>query len=424
MTDVVMFDGSAPPPPSSPGPSPAPAGRSRLRPSRLRLGDGLRAGAVGLRTRRLRTALTAIGIAIGIAALVAVLGISASGRADLLAQLDRLGTNRLTVQAGQSFLGDDAQLPEDATAMIRRIGPVISAAGTTGVSASVRRTDKVSPSETGGISVLATEPELLAAIDGKVAQGSFLNAATAQYPAVVLGSKAAERLGIHDLSSNPVVYLGGQWFTVVGILDNVPLLPNIDSAALIGYDVAVSLFGVDRNPSTVYVLTDPHQVEPVRSVLAATANPTHPEQVNVSRPSDALAAKDAVDATLQALLLGLGGVALLVGGIGIANMMVVAVLERRTEIGVRRALGATRRHVRLQFLVEAVLLALLGGVLGVLLGVGVTVGYAWVQDTVVSVPVSTVAAGVGAALVVGALAGLSPASRAARLNPADAVRPA
>jgi putative ABC transport system permease protein len=400
--------------------TPAPA---RLRRSRLRPRDVFGAGAIGLRTRRTRTALTAFGIAIGIAALVAVLGISASGRADVLAQLDALGTNRLTVQAGQSFLGAESKLPEDATAMIRRVGPVISAAGTTGVEASVRRTDQIPVAETGGISVVATEPELLAAVDGTVRAGSFLNPATARYPTVVLGSKAAERLGIHRLEGNPVVYLGGHWFSVIGILDPVPLLPNIDSSAMIGYDIAHELFGTDRNPSTVFVLTDPDQVQAVRDVLAATANAEHPNEVSVSRPSDALAAKETVDETLQALLLGLGGVALLVGGIGIANMMVVAVLERRTEIGVRRALGATKRHIRLQFLVEAVLLALLGGVLGVLIGVGVTVGYTTVRDMVLSVPISTVAAGVGAALVVGALAGLSPAARAARLNPADAVRP-
>jgi putative ABC transport system permease protein len=381
-------------------------------------------GAVGLRTRRLRTALTALGIAIGIAALVAVLGIAASGRADLLARLDKLGTNRLTVQAGQSFLGKDSKLPEDATAMIRRVGPVISAAGTTGVDATVRRTDRIPSGETGGISVVATEPELLAAVDGTLRTGTFLNAANAQYPAVVLGSKAAERLGIQTLDGNPSVYIGGHWFTVVGILDPVPLLPNVDSSVMIGYDVANDLFGTIRNPSTVYVLTDPQQVDQVRSVLAATANPQHANEVSVSRPSDALSAKKAVDETLQALLLGLGGVALLVGGIGIANMMVVAVLERRTEIGVRRALGATRRHIRLQFLIEAVMLALLGGVMGVLLGIGVTAGYTSVRHMVLSVPIATVAAGVGAALVVGALAGLSPAARAARLNPADAVRPA
>jgi putative ABC transport system permease protein len=397
---------------------------TRLRRSHLRPRDVFGAGSVGLRTRRLRTALTALGIAIGIAALVAVLGIAASGRADVLHQLDELGTNRLTVQAGRSFLGEDSKLPEDATAMIRRIAPVTSAAGTTGVSASVRRTDQIPAEETGGISVVATEPELLAAVNGTIHTGTFLNAATAKYPTVVLGSKAAQRLGIHSLDGDPVVYIGGHWFSVVGILDPVPLLPNIDSSAMIGYDIAHDMFNTDRNPSTVYVLTDPDQVQQVRDVLAATANPEHSNEVSVSRPSDALAAKEAVDSTLQALLLGLGGVALLVGGIGIANMMVVAVLERRTEIGVRRALGATKRHIRLQFLVEAVLLALLGGVLGVLLGVAVTAGYTMVQDSVLSVPITTIAAGVGAALVVGAIAGLSPAARAARLNPADAVRPA
>jgi putative ABC transport system permease protein len=220
------------------------------------------------------------------------------------------------------------------------------------------------------------------------------------------------------------VYLGGHWFTVVGILDPVPVLANLDSASFIGYDVAEQLFDTSRSPSTVHVRTTPEAVDAVEGVLAATANPAAPEEIEVSRPSDALAAREAVDDTLTALLLGLGGVALLVGGIGIANMMVVSVLERRSEIGVRRALGATKRHIRLQFLTEAVLLALLGGLVGTLLGIAVTYGYADVRDITFSVPPTAVALGVGAALVVGALAGLSPAARAARLPPADALRPA
>ena len=195
-----------------------------------------------------------------------------------MAQLDRLGTNRLTVQAGQSFLGKESKLPEDATAMIRRIGPVTSAAGTTGVSASVRRTDRIPAAETGGIGVLATEPELLAAVDGTVHSGTFLNAATSKYPAVVLGSKAAERLGIRDVDDNPIVYIGGHWFTVVGILDPVPLLPNIDSSALIGYGVAHDLFGVDPIPSSVYVLTDPNQVEAGALGAGRHRQPAAPER--------------------------------------------------------------------------------------------------------------------------------------------------
>ncbi len=185
--------------------------------------------------------------------------------------------------------------------MIRRIGPVESAAGTTGVDASVRRTDLIPAQETGGIAVVATEPELLAAVDGHVRGGAFLNAATAKYAAVVLGATAAERLGIADLADDPVVYLGGHWFSVVGILDEVPLLPNVDSSAFIGADIAHELFGTERNPSSVYVRTDPDQVEQVRAVLPATANPEHPNEVSVTRPSDAYAAKQVVDDTLRAL---------------------------------------------------------------------------------------------------------------------------
>ncbi len=397
-----------------------------LRPdaSRLRLSDVLAVGSIGMRTRKLRTALTATGVAIGIAALVAVMGISASSRADLLAELDALGTNRLEVQAGSSFTGGTAALSDDAIAMIRRIGPVQAATGITTVDATVRRTDYVDEGETKGISVQATDSAFPEAAGATVAAGRFLDAATERYPAIVLGAEAAQRLGIQDLDGAPAVYLSGEWFDVVGILDAIPLLPNLDNAAFVGYPVAEALFDTDPAPSTVYVVTEPDQVDAVRAVLGATANPETPGEIEVSRPSDAIAAKSAADDTLTALLLGLGGVALLVGGIGIANVMVISVLERRTEIGVRRALGATRRHVRLQFLVEAVLLSALGGVIGVVLGTAVTYGYTEVRDSVLSIPFTSLAAGAGAALIVGAAAGISPAARAARLPPADAIRPA
>jgi putative ABC transport system permease protein len=389
---------------------------------RLRPRDVLGLGAVGLRTRRLRTGLTALGIAIGIAAMVAVLGISASSRADLLAQLDRLGTNLLEVTPGQSFLGQDSKLPDDAPAMVRRIGPVESAAATATVSASVRRTDFISPLETGGIGVRAVEPTLAETLDATVRSGAFLNDATARYPTVVLGADAAEVLGISSVRGSPRVYLGGQWFTVIGILDPVPLTPAIDRSALVGFPVAESSFGIDGSASTLYVRTTPDAVDAVRAVLPATANPAAPTEVQVTRPSDALEARAATDDALTALLLALGGVALVVGGVGIANVMVISVLERRREIGVRRALGATRRHVRLQFLVEATMLSTLGGIAGVLLGALVTGGYAAVRGWTVAVPVLAVVAGVAVALLVGALAGIYPASRAARLTPAEAVR--
>lgn len=392
--------------------------------SRMRAGDVAGVGSLGLRARRGRALLTALGIAVGIAAMVAVMGISASSRADLLAEIDALGTNLLQVSAGQTRIGESAELPATAPAMIRRIGPVESAAATRTVPVTVRRTDRIDDAVTGGIAVVATEPELRETLAATVRTGRFLDAALATVPTVVLGSVAADKLGLDDLDGRPLVWIGDEWFSVVGILDPVPLAPDIDRSALIGYPVAQDRFGIDDAPSTVRVRTDPDRVEAVRAVLAPTANPAEPSEASVTRPSDALAAKAQADDALTALLLGLGSVAVLVGGIGIANVLVISVLERRTEIGIRRALGATRRHIRLQFLVEAVLLAAAGGVSGVLLGAGVTAGYASSRDWTIAVPITALAGGIGVALVVGALAGLYPAARAARLAPADAVRPA
>ncbi|HEY7133582.1 MAG TPA: ABC transporter permease [Acidimicrobiia bacterium] len=391
---------------------------------RLHARDLLGVGAVGLRTRRGRTALTALGIAIGIAAMFGVLGISASSRADLISRLDKLGTNLLTVTPGQSFLGDNAKLPTDAPSMIRRIGPVTDAAATATVDATVRRTDKIPEEETGGLSVIAAEPSLPRALKATVRDGVFLDRATAKYPTVVLGATAATRLGITSVAGNPQVWLGNRWYTVIGILEPVALVPDVDTSAIIGFPVAEQDFHIDGSASAVYVRTTPDAVDAVRAVLPATANPEASNEVQVDRPSDALAARAATDSAFTALLLGLGGVALLVGGVGIANVMVISVLERRTEIGVRRALGATRRHIAGQFVVEAALLATTGGVFGVVLGAMVTAGYARARGWTLALPVTGLVGGVAAALVIGALAGLYPAGRAARLAPADAVRPA
>jgi putative ABC transport system permease protein len=382
--------------------------------------DLVEVARAGLRARRLRAALSALGIAIGIAAMVAVLGISASSRSDLLAQLDALGTNLLRITPGETFFGADAKLPEESLGMLRWVGPVEQVAATGNTNASVRRSDLIPAAETGGISVLAADPELLGALGGELAAGRFLNRATARYPAVVLGAKAAERLGVTGAGRQ--VWLGEHWFTVVGILRPLALAPEIDRAALVGFPAAEALLGSDGSPGTVYVRTDPDQVEAVRAVLPATANPANPNEVRVSRPSDALAARAAADTTFTSLLLGLGAVALLVGGVGIANVMVISVLERRAEIGLRRALGATRDQIGAQFLAESLLVALAGGLAGVALGAAVTAVYATGRGWSVVVPAPALAGGVLAALAIGTVAGLYPALRAAGLAPTEALR--
>jgi len=395
---------------------------ARLAPAKLRLADVVRVGGAGLRTRPARVFLSALGIAIGIAAMVCVVGISASSRADLERQLALLGTNLLTVGPGQTFTGEAAHLPEGAVGMIARIGPVTSVTATGRLpDVRVYRNDHIPAGQSGGIAVMAAQVDLLGTVGVVVRSGAFLNAATVRYPAVVLGAAAAERLGVGGAGPQQQVWLGGEWFTVVGVLNPVPLAPELDQAALIGWPVAEERLGFDGYPTTVYTRSRDESVEAVRAVLPRSANPEHPNEVAVSRPSDALAAQRATEITFDALLLGLGAVALLVGGVGVANTMVISVLERRAEIGLRRALGATRGQIRLQFLAESLLLSALGGSGGVLLGIAITGVYAATQHWPTVVPPWASVGGVTATLMIGAVAGLYPAIRAARLSPTEAL---
>jgi putative ABC transport system permease protein len=393
-----------------------------LTPSRLRPRDVLRTGGAGLRTRPLRAFLSALGIAIGIAAMVAVVGISASSRARLDEQLAALGTNLLTVAPGDRLTGGSATLPTESVDMISRIGPVDRVAATGKVSgAKVYRNDRIPEVETGGLSVQAAHLDLPGTVSATLASGAWLNAATAGYPAAVLGSAAARLLGIGSVGQGIQIHLGGRPFTVIGVLEPVALVPSLDTAALVGWAAAESYLDFDGHPTTVYTRSADAAVETVREVLAATANPRAPNEVQVSRPSDALAARQAADRAFTGLLLGLGAVALLVGGVGVANTMVISVLERRAEIGLRRSLGATRGQIRLQFLAESLLLSALGGIGGVVLGIGVTTVYATTRSWPPVVPVWSSAGGVAATLLIGAVAGLYPAVRAARLSPTEAL---
>jgi putative ABC transport system permease protein len=392
-------------------------------PSRLRPRDALRVAASGLRARPLRAVLSVLGIAVGIAAMVAVVGISASSRAEIDRQLKALGTNVLTVEPGQTLRsGETAKLPAESVDMVARIGPVTSVSAVGAVEgAFVYRNDQIDEAKTNGITTLAARPDLLDTVSGDVASGRWLDDALASFPTVVLGATTAERLGISQTDASVAIWLGERWFTVVGILAPAPLAPELDAAALVGWPIAEELLGYDGAPTRLYERSAESKVEDVQAVLPRTVNPANPEEVTVSRPSDALAAQAAADETLLALLLALGGVALLVGGIGVANTMVIAVLERRSEIGLRRALGATRAHVRIQFLGESVLLAGLGGIGGAMLGGVVTAVFAASRDWPFALPPWVLALAAAATVVVGAVAGAYPATRAARMSPTAAL---
>ncbi|WP_344315105.1 ABC transporter permease [Fodinicola feengrottensis] len=378
--------------------------------------DLIRAGLAGLVGRPTRAILSALGIGIGVAAMVAVLGISTASHAKLNDQLKQLGTNLLTVGPGKDIFGGNAKLPKDAVGMVQRIGPVQTASAIGNVeNANVYRNDKINRLASGNIKVTAVKLNLLGTISGHLAKGVWLNPATAHFPAVVLGAQAARQLGID--APGVQVYLGGKWFTVVGILAPITLAPDLDWAAMVGWDIAGSALGFDGHPTTVYERSDNDSVADVRNVLAQSVNPENPSQVTVSRPSDALAAQLSADATFVQLFLGLGAIALLVGGVGVANTMVISVLERTPEIGLRRALGARRGQIRTQFLTEAILLSGLGGVFGIVLGLGVSTCYALISHWPPQLPWPALGLGLGAAVAAGAIAGWFPAARAAKLAP-------
>jgi putative ABC transport system permease protein len=390
----------------------------------LRLGDLAGLASIGLRTRKLRASLSALGIAIGVAAIVAVLGLAQSSKAGLLAEIAKLGTNLLTASNGSNLNGATAELPMRAPSMVGQL-PGVTAVQYTGSLGNVNayRSPYVSAVNTNALTVDASSLNLYSVVGTTVAQGSYLNAATATEPVAVLGATAAQRLGIDRVLPQERIWVGGMWFYVTGILNHAALAPEVDSSVLIGFPAAEKYLGFDGHPSELYVRTQNSQAvtTAVDNLLAAQANPANPSEVAVSQPSSALTAQADAAGAFDTLFLGLGAVALLVGAVGVANIMIISVMERRQEIGLRRALGATRGKIRIQFLAEAILLSLSGGAAGVIAGVICTAVYAHTKHESTVIPLQAWAGGLGAAVFIGGLAGLLPAVRAARLSPTQAL---
>jgi putative ABC transport system permease protein len=388
---------------------------------KLRPSDLGRLSTVGLRTRKVRAGLSALGIAIGVAAIVAVLGLSSSASAGLLNEISSLGTNLLVVENGQTISGATAELPKAAPAMIARIDAVTQVEETGTIDGDVFRNPLIPSTDTNAISIDAVSLGLLHTVGTTVAKGSYLNAATARELVAVLGAAAAQRLGIDRVYAGERIWADNMWLYVAGILNPVVLAPDVDSSVLVGFPAAERYLGFDGHPSTVYVRAQNSHVNQVDNLLANTANPENPSEVDVSQPSAALVAQADAQGAFDGLFLGLGAVALLVGAVGVANIMIISVLERRSEIGLRRALGATRGHIRVQFLSEAVLLALIGGAAGVGAGALATAVYASSKHELVVIPALAWGGGMGAAILIGAVAGLWPALRAARMSPTQAL---
>ena len=391
-------------------------------PRRMTPADLARVASVGLRTRKLRASLSALGIAIGVAAIVAVLGLSSSAEAGLRAKIAALGTNLLTVTNGQTLFGQTAELPKAAPAMIARISGVTAVQDTGTVNnVNAYRSPLIPAIETNALTVQAASLGLPHALGTSIAAGSYLNAATATEPVAVLGAAAAQDLGINRITGGERIWLGGQWFYVAGILRPAALASDIDISVLVGFPAAERYLHFDGHPSTIYVRSATSQVTSVDNLLAATANPQNPNQVTVGQPSAALTAQLDANSAFNSLFFGLGAVALLVGAVGVANIMVISVLERRSEIGLRRALGATKGHIRTQFLAESILLTLTGGLAGVLAGAAATAIYAHAKHQQAVIPTLAWAGGIAAAIGIGSLAGLLPALRAARMSPTQAL---
>ena len=393
--------------------------------------DLLSEGMAGLLARPGRAVLTILGTVLGVGALVATVGFARTAGNQIVGRFDELAATSVVVTSGQalpSSIQQEALIPADAQSRLLRLNGV-TAAGVFGPvdigAATVRSVPVIDPLAHNefDVTVFAASDGLLDAVRGRLTTGRFFDSGHSQRGdnVAVLGPGAARRLGITRVRQQPVVFVGDEPFVVIGILNDVKRQPELLNGIIIPEGTARNIYTY-KSPTTVQIDVDVGAATLIASQAPIALHPNAPDLLQVQKPPELDDLRSRVEGDVDSLFLVLGGVALLVGAIGIANVTLVSVLERVGEIGLRRALGAARHHIAMQFLVESGAMGLVGGIvgasLGVLLVVTLSAQRGWTPVIDLWIPLAAPILGA----LLGLLAGAYPAFRASRLEPVEALR--